>query len=204
MRHARGFSLLEVLLATLLLASAIAVTAASVRGMARAQARGEALQAASAARNAVADLLRARIASAMPVRFDAGDGRPVMFSGTPTHMEFIADMPPYPTFSGPMRQRLEVQPDAGGTRLCIAHASIDAPALACPPGERTTLARALGAATFRYRGRDAEGRPAPWQAEWTTAERLPEWVEVRITPAAGQPAWPLLQVHLPLAGNAAS
>ena len=58
MNRARGFTLLEVLLTTLLLASAIAVTAASIQGISRAQARSEALLQESIARNAVANLLR--------------------------------------------------------------------------------------------------------------------------------------------------
>ena len=59
-----GFTLIEVLLATLLLASAIAVTAASVQGIARARERSEAALAQSSARNAVQAYLRARISAA--------------------------------------------------------------------------------------------------------------------------------------------
>lgn len=199
MRRMRGFTLLEVLLATLLLASAIAVTAASVQGMSRAQARGEALLAENTERNAVLRLLRARIAAALPARFDRGDGTRVMFIGSATRMEFVTEMPAYATFGGPMRQLIERQAGTRGHLLCIAHGPRAGTTLRCAPGAQTTLADGLAGAEFRYRGRDDGGLPGAWQQEWTQPERLPEWIQVRLASTAGQREWPLLEVRLPLA-----
>lgn len=199
MKQARGFTLLEVLLATLLLASAIAVTAASVRGMSRAQARGEALLAESIERNAVLSLLRARIAAALPIDFVRGDGTRVKFMGTASRMEFVTEMPAYTTLGGPMRQVIERQAAPRGQRLCIAHGPRARAGLACVAGEQTTLVDAVSDAQFRYRDRTDAGAPGPWLQEWTRTDRLPQTVEVRLTAQAGQRPWATLQVHIPLA-----
>lgn len=200
-RGMRGFTLLELLLATLLLASAIAVTAASVRGMSRAQARSEAVLEAGMTRNAVAGLLRGRIGAAMAVKFDPGDGSEAMFLGNASRMEFVTEMPPYPTLSGPMRQVIEVQSAGAGQLVCVATGPRDVPGLACQPGERTTLVADLARAEFRYRGRDEDGRPGAWLPEWKRSDILPEWIEVRLTARPGQPAWPVLDIRIPLAVN---
>ncbi|WP_158601770.1 prepilin-type N-terminal cleavage/methylation domain-containing protein [Solilutibacter pythonis] len=194
-----GFTLLEVLLATLLLASAIAVTAASVRGMARAGARSETKLAENGERNAVLGLLRARIAAAMAVKFDLGDGGETVFVGGPARMEFVTDLPPYTTLAGPMRQVIEAQPVAAGQLLCVANGPRQISGLRCQPGAQTTLVDGLAQAGFRYRGRDEDGRPGPWLDEWKRPEILPEWVEVKLTARPGQHEWPLLRVRLPLA-----
>lgn len=201
MKHARGFTLLEVLLATMLLASAITVTAASVRGMSRAQARSEAMLQQASERNAVAGLLRARLSAAMAVKFDSGDGREVMFVGDPTRLEFITEMPPYPTLSGPMRQVIEIQPSAHGRLICITQARRDQRGLRCEAGEMTTMIDGLSRAEFRYRGREEDGRPGPWLPQWERNERLPEWVQVQLIAGTVEPAWPVIDIRLPLATN---
>lgn len=201
MKHAAGFTLLEVLLATLLLASAIMVTAASIRGMERAQQRGASLLAESGQRGAVAHVLRARIAAAMPLPFDPDDPERVIFVGTAERMEFTTHLPPYPTVSGPMRQLIEVQSGDGGQRICIANGDRRAGIPRCTADEQTTLVEGVGQIGFRYRGRDNQGHPGPWEPVWEQRERLPEWVEVRLQAPAGERAWPVMHIHVPLAAG---
>lgn len=203
MKNSRGFTLLEVLLATLLLASAIAVTAASVQGMSRAQARSEALLQESIERNAVANLLRARIGSALASKFNPGDGSQAMFIGTANRMEFITQMPPYFTLAGPMRQVIERQYVGGRQGICVATGSRETTGLACQASEQTTLVAGLAAVEFRYRGRGDDGRPGQWMPEWKRTDILPEWVEVRMTSTNGGREWPWVDVRIPLAVNPA-
>ncbi len=202
MNRQRGFTLIELLLATLLLACAIAVTAASVRGIARAQQRSEAALAESSARNAVQAWLRARISKTMPVAFeDASVGR-VLFVGGRERMEFVTELPPYPTLTGPVRQLIEVQPAGGnGYLLCVSQAMPTAAMPVCTADAQSTLVGGLSRVEFRYRGRDEAGRAGPWLPEWKRRDVLPEWVEVRMDAPAGVPAWPQLVVRIPVAIN---
>lgn len=202
MKLQRGFTLIEVLLATLLLASAIAVTAASVRGIARAQQRSEAALAESSLRNAVQSWLRARIAKAMPIAFDDASAGRVLFVGGRERMEFITELPPYPTLAGPVRQAIEAQPAGdSGYLLCVSQALPDAATPLCSADEQTTLVRGLSRVGFRYRGRDEAGRAGPWLPEWKRRDILPEWVEVQMEAPSGTPAWPRLVVRIPVAIN---
>ena len=204
MRRQRGFTLIEVLLATLLLASAIAVTAASVRGIARAQQRSEAALAESSARNGVQAWLRARIGATLPVAFvDASQGR-VLFIGRRDRMEFVTELPPYPTLTGPVRQVIEAQSaGASGYLICVSQALPDAATPVCSADEQSTLVRGLSRVEFRYRGRNEAGAAGPWLPEWKRGDILPEWVEVRMGSPADAPAWPQLVVHIPVAINPA-
>ena len=202
MSRQRGFTLIEVLLATLLLASAIAVTAASVQGIARARERSEAALAQSSARNAVQAFLRARISAALPVAFDDAAAGRVLFTGTPESMEFVTELPPYPTLTGPVRQVIDVQPAGGqGFLICVSQGLPDAAVPMCVANEQTTLANGLSRVVFRYRGRDEAGRAGPWLLEWKRRDILPEWVEVQMQAPAGEPTWPSLVVRIPVAIN---
>lgn len=201
MNRERGFTLLEVLLATLLLASAIAVTAASIQGISRAQARSDVLLQESIARNAVANLLRARLGSALAVKFDPGDGSQAMFVGTEKRIEFIADLPAYFTMAGPMRQVIESQAVGSQHRICVVNGPRDVSGLACQAGQQTTLVSGLASVEFRYRGRTDDGQPGPWLSEWKRTEVLPEWVRVQLSAPAGESPWPQVDVRVPLAVN---
>lgn len=201
MKRQRGFTLIEVLLATLLLASAIAVTAASVRGIARAQQRSEAALADSSARNAVQTWLRARIAAALPVAFNEASSGRVLFVGNQNRMEFVTELPPYPTLTGPVRQVIEAQPAGAGYLICVSQRPLDAATPRCAADEKTTLARGFSRVAFRYRGRDETGKAGPWLPEWKRRDILPEWIEVQMQSATGTPEWPQLIVRIPVAIN---
>lgn len=201
---ARGFTLIEVLLATVLLAAGLAIAFATLGAATRTAHRGESLAQRSERIRAVEGFLRKRIAAARPLAFATDEDSlvPQRFVGSAGRMRFVADLPDYLGRGGPHLHDLQVHNDGDEARIevdfriVLAGETIE-PTEPRPPEQ---LVDGLGEVRFRYRALDPEtGALGDWQDEWETAERLPLLVEVTISDADGR-EWPPLRVALPQAG----
>jgi general secretion pathway protein J len=198
-RRAAGFTLLEVLLATALLAAGLAVGYASLRAATAAVARSE----ASAERNerirAVSTFLRRRIGGArgMVYQLDPATGASRRFVGDARQMQFVADLPDYLGRGGPYLHLLATD----GRSLTVDFRRVQGGRILEPrqPRPPEPLARDLTRVEFAYRTLGMDGQPGPWLPAWTEAHALPLQVRVRIADAQG--AGPDLIVALPLAGS---
>ena len=203
-RAATGFTLIEVLLATVLLASGLAIAFATLRAATDTATRGETLAARSERMRAVEGFLRARLTATRPIPFgfDQERGVAIRFLGEPDRMRFVADLPDYLGRGGPYLHDVSVVRDGEGLRLQVALAMVLGGEVVqeSPARGPELLADGLRAVRFRYRALDAEGRLGPWQERWQTSDALPLQVEVTAIPADGR-AWPPLVVALPLAGS---
>lgn len=208
MKHARGFTLIEVLLATVLLAAGLALALTTLRAATATVDRGEALAQRSERIRAVEGFLRRRIASAQQIAFqtDANTGEISQFVGEPQRLRFVADLPNYLGQGGPHLHDIAVDEAGRARRLTVAFGMVmtgrtlelDTPR---PP---EPLVDDLVALRLRYRGFDDTGALGGWQERWGPAS-LPLQVEVVIeTERDG--VWPTLVVTLPQgtgqAGNA--
>lgn len=206
--RARGFTLVEVLLATALLAAGLALAFATLRAATATVQRGEALSQRNERVRAVSGFLRSRLSAARPVPFamDESGGVAYRFRGDGTRLEFVADLPDYLGRGGPYLHRLEVERAADGTlRLVVSFRMVQGGAVV--GGERAArdiapevLAEGLRSVALRYRGLRADGKPAAWQPEWNEGDAMPLQVELRLRDADGR-AWPPVLVALPLAGR---
>jgi len=186
---AAGFTLMEVLLATSLLAAALALAFGILRAAGATVARGEAMAERNERIRAVSVFLRDRIGGAdgLVFGFDASSGRSLRFVGDAQAMRFVADVPAYFDRGGPRLHELQVR---GGQsrRLEVAFRQLRAgqalPALRSPE----PLAAKLAEVRFAYRTLAPDGRPGPWQDAWATPDALPPQVRVRIRDAQGP--WP--------------
>ena len=206
--RARGFTLIEVLLATALLAMALTLGFATLGAATATVKRGEVLSQRNERMRAVAGFLRSRIASARAIGFamDADSGTPIRFVGDPHHMRFVADLPDYLGRGGPYLHDIAVVDGAGGTqRLEAAFSQVQnsAAIIESTPRKPDPLADGLKAVAFRYRALDADGALGGWQDTWTDSDRLPLQVSVRITPADAPP-WPELVIAVPAAAGGAA
>ena len=206
---AAGFTLIEVLLATALLAAALALGFATLSAATAAVRRGEQLAQANERMRAVAGFLRTRIASARAIGFmlDKDAGTPIRFIGTPDRMRFVADLPDYLGRGGPYLHDISVLGgDGQPERLQVVFTQVQnaAEIADSSPRKPEVLADGFADVQFRYRALDATGKLGDWQERWTDTDRLPLQVSVRIKPATGAP-WPDLVIALPVAnGGAAS
>lgn len=203
---ARGFTLIEVLLATVLLVGGLTLAFATLRSATAISGRGEAIAGRSERMRAVEGFLRRRLSGALPMALevDSQTLQPLRFVGEPQRMRFVADLPDYLGRGGPYVHDLSVAGGDGQRRLDIALTQVQAgkqidEARPRPP---EPLAEDLRQVRFRYRGMDPERAGlGPWQERWEHYEQLPVLVSIEITGNDGA-AWPPLVVALRQAGAA--
>lgn len=204
MSSSRGFTLIEVLLATTLLAAGLALAFATLRAATAIANRGEALAQRSEHMRAVEGFLRHRLAATQPIAFalDQDSGLASRFTGDDQHMRFVADLPDYLGRGGPYLHELAIERDGNHARLTLALTMVLAGETVDEPQARPPeiLADDLGAARFRYRALDADNKLGEWTDKWETGEALPLQVEITLRDADGRD-WPPLLVALPLAGS---
>lgn len=193
-RTARGFTLIEVLLATALLVGGLALAFATVRSAMAITQRGERIAAQNERMRAVEGFLRRRLSMAMATAATPPDPtrEPVYFLGEPQHMLFVSDLPGYLGRGGPYVHELHVRSDAGAQRLELGLVLVQNGEVVeeSPPRPPEVLADDLRAVSFRYRGVDPRnGQLGEWQDRWDDTRRLPTLVSISITPRQG-PAWP--------------
>jgi general secretion pathway protein J len=203
MTRVRGFTLIEVLLATVLLAAGLALAFATLRAATVAAQRGEAIAQHSERMRAVAQFLRRRLVGARPVGFalDPDTGLPSRFIGEPERIRFVADLPDYLGRGGPYLHDLRVVDGVDGKQLQVDFTLVlagEAVAEADPRAPELLASRLQGA-RFRYRALDAQNRLGAWETRWPYGDRLPLQVEINLRDRDGR-AWPPLLVALPLAG----
>lgn len=197
----RGFTLVEVMLATVLLAAGLALAFATLTAASRTATRGEALAERSERMRAVEGFLRRRISAARPVAFHTGQAndRPQRFLGEAERMRFVADLPDYLGRGGPYSHDFRVERSDGAHRIVLALDIVSAGETVEDPLGRApdVLVDGLASARFRYRGIDPEsGELGAWSDRWAAVDRLPVLVEANFTDADGR-KWPTLVVAIP-------
>jgi general secretion pathway protein J len=203
----RGFTLIEVLLATVLLAAGLALAFASLRAATGTTQRGEMLAQRGERVRAVEGFLRRRITGARPIAFgaDPDSGQQYRFLGEDRRMRFVADVPDYLGRGGPYLHELVVENAGEGMRLTVSltmvHAGVLLPER--PPRPPEVLAEGLRDVRFRYRALTPENTLGDWQDNWEDAERLPLQVQVLLRDVDGRD-WPAMVVALPLANSYAA
>lgn len=194
LHRARGFTLIEVLLATVLLVGGLALAFATVRSAMNIAQRGERVAAQNERMRAVEGFLRRRLTMALPSATEPPDPtrEPVHFLGEPQRMLFVSELPGYLGRGGPYVHELQVRRSGATLRLEVALTLVQNGERVeeTPPRAPELLADELREVAFRYRGIDPRsGQLGDWQTQWDDTRRLPTLVEIRVTPQQGA-VWP--------------
>ena len=204
-RRRRGFTLVEVLIALVLLSLLMLVLTSALRGMGQVEERVEQrIEAADDFRLAtqlLGDVLGHVSARRHSVQAAGGPAQAPFFEARPDSLAWIGVMPARFGLGGRHYLRLALEPGEGGARLVLRYAPWNgAPAFsAWGQAEARVLAWPVSALALRY----LEPASGQWSPQWpppgltTNAlppSLLPAAVELRLDGPA--PAWPPLVVAL--------
>jgi len=196
----RGFTLLEVLVAMVLLGLMMAVMTGSIRfaGQSRdvATTRIDSLDNMRIAQ----DFLRQTLAQAHPKRWTKVVGRPYIFRGDREELFMAAPLTARVGVGGLFLLKFSLVEEGRdkGKKLVMAR-MFPTPDMQEMPdfadADTTVLAEDLSEIEFGYLGRDDENTDPTWVEDWREPARMPEAVRVRVKPRVGN-AWPELVVPL--------
>lgn len=200
---AAGFTLIEVLLATALLASGLALGFATLRAATATVERGEAMAARAERMRAVEGFLRRRLAGALGMAFAQNEetGGALRFVGEPDRIRFVADLPGYLGRGGPHLHDIAVVDRDGEASLAVSFTMVLAGETVEEeePRPPEPLVEGLTGLRILYRGLGEEGL-TDWMETWEEYEQLPVQVSIEIESDDGG-AWPPMVVALPQAGT---
>ena len=198
-RRQRGFTLLELIVALVLLALLSGVLFGALRLAGRSTDGGEAKAVASASMRLAQQFLRANLEAQHPLRMRKIVDWPLLFSGTNEEMRYTARLPSRVAGGGVWFYRLVVRSDLPHSPLVVERTIPDVSADAIPGfdnAERSILAENIASLRIGYFGRDpdAASSVAPsWHDQWNDTQRLPMMIRIDVTPKDA-PAWPTLYV----------
>jgi general secretion pathway protein J len=179
--RARGFTLIEAVLATSLLAMGLALAFGILRGATGATARAETASQRQERLRAVQGFMRTQVNAALPIgfEFDGESGEATFFRVAPRKLELVASMPGYLSRGGPYLQTFELVDGPGGQRLQFQDRMLapDGPLEAERPP--VVLLDGIADASFESQTFDAEGRLAGW-GPWKQSAQLPPLVRLRL------------------------
>lgn len=203
MKRAAGFSLIEVLLATALLAAGLALAFATLVNATRATERAETMAQRSERLRAVQAFLRRQIDGAlvMPYAFENGTGDPTVFEVDRDRLTFVAPMPGYLSRGGPYVQTFRLRPGAGGLRLEFEHQLLTPDGPVESEREPEILLEGIAEGGFEVRTLAEDGEPGDWLDDWDRSGELPLLVKLELRLRDPGASWPTLVAAPRLAGS---
>ncbi len=199
-RGARGFTLLELIIALSLLALMAAVLAGSVSLSARSWDGGEAKATHVSEMRQAQEFLRGQMVALYPQRIRKAVDLPLMFAGEREEIRYAAALPPRVIEGGVYFFRLSLARGKEAGELVLERIVPESDAAVLPGfdgAERSILARGIAELRIGYFGRDpgaAVTDEPRWRDRWEDTQRLPDLVRIEVKPERGLP-WPTLVVE---------
>jgi general secretion pathway protein J len=180
---ARGFTLVELLLAITLMSILLGLTYTGLRAATRSSERGEVLLAAGGELRASHQFIRRQLNQMLPLPFalaGGGDEIRVVFEGDSMHIQYVAPMPGYLGTGGPQVQLIELsQGDDGDVVVQFSHALLQGfEQDRLFDRDPVILLEGVHSAAFEFLGRDEQGELTGWTSSWDQQDALP--VAVRL------------------------
>ncbi len=208
-RGSSGFTLIEVMLATLLLAVLLAAAFGGIRSAVKGMNVGENLIDRTNRLRVAQEFIRHQISRALPLPFgqESGTGANFLFQGERDFMRFVAPMPGYLSNGGSYVQTLELANTRNGKQLLFTHAMLngfDLKKLRKEDSEPVILMDQVESGKFEYRKLDDQGELEDWSDDWEDPGVTPVMVRIRLKmrPEA-LVGWPDMEIPLVLDVGAA-
>lgn len=200
MTRIRGFTLLELTIALVLLALMSGVLYGALGMAGKSVDRGEAKVEATAGMRLAQEFLRAQLEMQHPLRMRKVQEFPLVFAGERDVLRYAAPLPARVAGGGIWFYRISVAQDDARSPLVLERVAPDVNAARIPDfvePERSILAENIAEIRFAYFGRDAsatDDTEPTWRDRWDNTQRLPLLVRIDVTPKQGPP-WPTLVVQ---------
>jgi general secretion pathway protein J len=200
MKRTRGFTLVEVVIATGLLALGLVIALGTLRSAAHATARAEATSQREERLRAAQGFLRTQLSAALavPFEFDSDTGAATFLRVRPGKLEYVGTLPGYLARGGPYLQTLELVDGEDGQQLRFQHQQLTSDGPAEAERDPVVLVDGIDEAHFEVRTIDEEGHPGRWQDKWNVSAQLPPQVRVRLRFKDERRHWPELVIALKL------
>ena len=191
MRRARGFTLIEMVVALALLGTMMLLMYSGLtfglRGWDAADTNGR----RTADRRIAENFLRREIGEVFPMRFKDSMTLKIAFEGKENRLRFASSRPAGISASGLSLVSIEVEAadDVKRTRnLVMRRAMPDDDAKDFAPldkAERTVLFEGVDGVVFEYFGSENDFTDPKWEGTWDYAGRVPQLIRIRIRTAGG-------------------
>ena len=206
----KGFTLLEVMLATMLLALLLAGTYGAIRTAVRAMHSGEAAIDRTNRLRVAEEFMRRQVSRIMPLAFgrDESTNTNFVFEGSGNSMRFVAPMPGYLSHGGAYVQTIELKRAAGNTlQLYFSNVILtgyDAKKLTQSDLDPQVLIDQVKSGRFEYRTYNDQGELGDWTDRWQDPGKTPVMVRIHLEMAReALVAWPDMQIALVMDGASA-
>ncbi len=185
-RRASGFTLLEVMLATMLLALLLAGTYGAIRTAVHSMHSGEAAIDRTNRLRVAEEFMRRQISRIMPLAFgrDPSTNTNYVFEGSANSMRFVAAMPGYLSKGGPYVQTLSFAGNRhGGKQLLFTDSMLNGFDLDVKDTdtEPSILLDQIQDGRFEYRTLDEQGQLTDWSDKWEDSSVTPVMVRIEVT-----------------------
>ena len=204
----RGFTLVELLLATTLLSILLALAYGGFRASTRATDRGQDILEESSRLRLAHQFVHRQLNQILPISFanPETDDMAIVFEGSSETIRYVGPMPGYLGFGGPQVQELSIVPSENGSALVLRHALLQG-FNEVDMDERAPimLIDGIESAEFSFQGRDEEGEAAAWRNAWEETEILPLAISLDIGfSEEAHMEWPQLVASVKIDGLAIS
>ncbi len=194
----RGFTLIELSVALLLMALIASVLYGSLSLAGSSWNRGEAKAQQTSEMRLTEGFLRRTLTAQHPLRLHKAVAQPLYFLGTPETLAYAAALTGR-AGAGMYYFRVAVTPNGDTSRLTLSRVIPDYTATQLPDfgNDFSVLADGISEVHFAYLGRDAAASSLvtpTWRDHWDDTQRLPDLISIDVIAANGVP-WPTLIIE---------
>ena len=196
-----GFTLLEIMVAMVVLALIVTTAFGAVRLGERSWEAGHARATEIETMRSVAGVLQRQFNQILPLTWDRGTQTVLAFSGNRERIRFIAPAPQHRGSTGLFEYTLTLETDGDIARLVLYYhlhdPDIDGFAADGSEPQRVLLVDQLKSASFAFYGSPVADDPPDWYSQWELdAEEYPRLVKTSLIRQDDQRQWPELVLAL--------